>query len=303
MSLDVVVLGSANIDLVMRVSRYPRPGETVTAERVGEVPGGKGLNQAVAASRAGARTAFVGAVGSDRHGTMLTDVMAAEDIDTSAVRNSALATGLAVIALQQSGENSIFVLPGANAEVGLEGAGRDLVTGAKVLVTQLEVPVPAVIEALAAAQGAGVRTILNAAPAVRLEDSLLRLVDVLVVNEHEARLLGELDDPLQSAARLSRLAGVTVVTLGAEGAAEVTRDGAIRRYPGVPARTIDTTGAGDTFVGVLAAALARGDAIGSALRRSVAAGALAVESVGAVPSIPTASQVDLRLAVVDTDRQ
>lgn len=296
---DVVVLGSANVDLVLRVARYPGAGETVTAERVGELAGGKGLNQAVAAARSGARTAFVGMIGDDDHGRMLAGVLSVEGIDISALGRSATATGMAVIALHPDGDNSIFVLPGANAHLALDEAGRRLIATSTVLVAQLEVPVSAVDDALHVARAAGVRTILNAAPAVPLDDSLLESVDVLVVNEHEAALLGGYDDPIRAAAALGRTVGLTVVTLGAEGAAVVGRDGGVERHPGLRANAVDTTGAGDTFVGVLAAALAAGESTRVAVHRGVAAGALAVERIGAVPSIPTYDEVSARLHAAD----
>lgn len=292
---DVVVLGSANVDLVMRVARYPGAGETVTAERVGELPGGKGLNQAVAAARAGARTSFVGTVGDDEHGRMLAGVLAVEGIDITALGRSTTATGMAVIALHSDGDNSIFVLPGANAHLEVDEAGRGLIAGSTVMVAQLEVPISAVNDALHVARAAGVRTILNAAPAAPLDDSLLESVDVLVVNEHEAALLGGHGDPIRAAAALGRSVGLTVVTLGSEGAAVVSRDGSVERHPGLPANAVDTTGAGDTFVGVLAAALAAGGSTRLAVERGVAAGAVAVERIGAVPSIPTYEEVSARL--------
>lgn len=292
----MTVLGSANIDLVLAVERYPGGGETVTADHRGEVPGGKGLNQAVAAARAGARTAFVGAVGEDSHGRALLATMTAEGIGTDAVRTLPTPTGMAVVVLHSSGENTIYVLPGANAEVALDDTAAATLRAGRVLVAQLEVPVPAVAATVAAARDAGVQVVFNAAPAVPLPEDLLRQVDVLVVNEHEASLLGGSADPVAAATALSRLARQTVVTLGAQGAALVSGDGSVSHESGLPADVVDTTGAGDTFVGVLAAALAEGAELREAVRRGVAAGAVAVERLGAVPSIPTRAQTDARLA-------
>lgn len=297
---DVLVLGSANVDLVMRVDRHPGAGETVAAERVGEMPGGKGLNQAVAAARAGADTCFVGAVGDDHHAEVLRSVLSDEGIDISCLGRSTSPTGMAVVAVQPSGENTILILPGANADVRIDESARQRIAGAGVLVAQLETPVSVVAEALAHGRAAAVPTILNAAPAVPLDEALLDLVDVLVVNEHEASMLGGDADPLRAAAQLCRSVDRTVVTLGAAGAAEVARDGSLRRYPGVPADAVDTTGAGDTFVGVLAATIARGGAIDMAIRRGVCAGAIAVERMGAVPAIPTSAEVDRRLMGTDS---
>ena len=184
--MDVTVLGSANLDEVVRVARLPTPGETVLALGRDRLPGGKGLNQAVAAARAGARTAFVGAVGQDAAAELLLRTLVDAGVDTAAVRRSGLATGTALVMVQQSGENSIVVDPAANDDVRLDGAARSAVEQARVLLAQLEVPLPVVAEGAAAARDAGTTVVLNAAPARDLPGSLLALVDVLVVNESEA---------------------------------------------------------------------------------------------------------------------
>jgi len=291
---DVVVLGSANLDLVSTVPTIPAPGETVLSLTRDLRAGGKGLNQAVASSRAGARTLLVGAVGDDEAARLLTTEAEGAGIDTGLVRRVAGPSGTAWIMVRPDGENAIVVDSAANATVeNLTEQERVAIAAARVLVTQLETPLAAVTEAATLAREAGVRVVLNAAPARALRDELLACVDVLVVNEHEARHLSGEGDPGRAAAALERVVGAVVVTLGAEGALLVD-DAGPRRVAGVPATVVDTTGAGDTFTGVLAATLAERASLDNAVARAVVAGALAVESPGAVPSIPTAAQIDRR---------
>lgn len=307
---SVTVVGSANADLVLSVARLPLPGETVLADGRRISPGGKGLNQAVAAARAGCRTRFVAAFGSDAEATILRDVLAAEDI-VAAVREVDAPTGLAVVMVDAEGENSIVVDPGANARLwGLTAAELAAVTEATVLLVQLEVPLPTVAAAVRAAKAAGVTVVLNAAPAAVLDDDLLGDVDVLIVNEGEARVLAapaggsmaglddsdpapDPDSDLDSLVDLllARVPAV-VVTLGGAGAVQRGRDGSRHVEPGRAVPVVDTTGAGDTFAGYFAAALAEGVSMRSALRRATAAGALCVQRRGAVPAVPRRDEVD-----------
>lgn len=302
MTADVVVLGSANLDLISTLPQIPAPGETVLSLSRAQRAGGKGLNQAVAAARGGASTLLLGAVGEDDAAELLLAEATQAGIDVTRVRRVAGPSGTAWIMVRSDGENAIVVDSGANAHVtDLSDAERDAIRDGRILVAQLETPLTAVAEGLAAARRAGVTTLLNAAPARDLPDDLLRLVDVLVVNEHEARQLAGTADPEAAATNLLALVGAVVVTLGAQGA---TLAGAAGRHtvPGVPARVVDTTGAGDTFTGVVAATLAVGEDLRSAVTRAVVAGALAVEAPGAVPSIPTRQAVDARLADLDRGR-
>lgn len=296
MTPDVTVLGSANVDLVLKVDRYPGAGETIVAGEDTEVAGGKGLNQAVASARAEARTAFVAAVGEDDAGRTLLAAMREEGIEAASVRTLPAATGRAVVVVQPSGENTIFVVPGANELLTLDEAAREMIAASAVLVAQLEVSPVVVAEALAVARRAGVTTVLNAAPALRLDEDVLGDVDVLVVNEHEATILAGHEDPHEAARLLTGTVGQVVVTLGAAGALHVGPDLTEARIPGLPADAVDTTGAGDTFVGALAAALAQRLPMAHALRRAVAASSLAVERPGATTSIPTRQETDRRLA-------
>ncbi|MFM2072948.1 MAG: ribokinase [Actinomycetota bacterium] len=281
---DVCVVGSSNLDLVATTQRLPQPGETVLGSGYAEHPGGKGLNQAVAAARAGARTAFVSAVGTDAAGDRLLDVMGADQIDSSHVTRPSAVTGRALIAVAADGENSIVVVPGANASV----AGHPI-PPARVVLAQLEVPIDAVIAAFRSARESGAVTVLNPSPAQQLPDELLMLCDLLVPNEHEADLLGGVE-------HLSSL-GVTavVVTAGSRGA-DVYRNAKCTHVDPFPVNAIDTTGAGDTFCGALCARLARGVDLVDALRFASAAAALSTTRVGAVPSIPTLDETEQLLS-------
>jgi len=278
--VDVCVVGSANLDLVATTDRLPGPGETVLGSDFAEHPGGKGLNQAVAAARAGARTAFVGAVGDDDAGRRLLGVMAGDGIDATRVADAGtVPTGRALIGVSSAGENSIIVVPGANATVAIES-----IPTATVVLAQLEVPLEAVVRAFELARACGATTVLNPAPARPLEPALLALCDVVVPNEHEAELLGGVGALLAAGAR------AVVVTLGANGAALHTADGVSMVSP-FAVDAIDTTGAGDTFCGSLSARLALGEPIDVALRYASAAAALSTTRRGAVPSVPRADEV------------
>ena len=293
---EVVVVGSANRDEIAALPAIPAPGETVLATGREQRSGGKGLNQAVAAARAGARTLLVAAVGDDQAGRLLVEDAAAAGVGTDLVRHLSGPSGTAWIMVRDDGENAIVVDGGANRSLtDLSEADLAAISAARVVVAQLEVPLSAVTQAAAAARDAGRTTVLNAAPARELPPDLLRLVDVLVVNETEARQLSGRTEPGEAADLLLDLVGAVVVTLGADGALVVDRHGR-RSVSGVAAEVVDTTGAGDTFTGYLAATVAAGGDLDAAAARAVVAGALAVETAGAVPSIPTAEQVEHRLS-------
>ena len=276
---DVCVVGSANLDLVVHAARHPSPGETVLGDSYAEHPGGKGLNQTVAAARAGARTAMVGALGRDPAADLLEQVLVDHEIAHETVRRVDAPTGRAMITVSRRGENTIVVVPGANALVRV----AELPT-TTVLLAQLEVPLDEVSAALRTAREAGALTLLNPAPAMPLPDDLVAMVDVIVPNAHEVRLLGGAE------ALLARGAGVVVTTLGPRGAMITDRHGA-RHVESVHVTPIDTTGAGDAFCGMLAARLAAGSNVDEAVPWATAAGALATTVAGAVPSIPTYDQV------------
>lgn len=294
----MVVVGSANTDLVLGVTAHPVPGQTVLAAAVSRSAGGKGLNQAVAAARDGAPTTFIGAVGDDAEGRQLVDLLRGEGVGTSLVRLVDAPTGLAVVVVDAAGENSIVVAQGANATFdGLTTADLAAVRSAAVLLLQLEIPSATVHAAAAAAAAAGVCVVLNAAPGRELPDDLLDVVDVLVVNEDEAAaVVGDRAAPIDELlAALVVLVPDVVVTRGAAGCRHASRTGAGHTVPAPRARAVDTTGAGDTFAGVLAAELARGPSMSDALERAVVAGAVSVERPGAVPSIPHRAETSARL--------
>jgi len=287
--VDVVVVGSANLDLVATVERLPRPGETVIGTSYAEHPGGKGLNQAVAARRAGATTALVTSLGSDAAGDLLHRVMTDEDL-VPLVHESTHPTGRALIEVDESAENSIVVIPGANGDLGLSEIDRhrDLLSTARVVLCQLEVPMVAVETALAIAKAGGAVTVLNPAPAAELTRSMLELCDVVMPNQHEIGLLGGVDELLATGVR------AVVLTLGARGLRVVTADDRLD-VPPFAVRAVDTTGAGDAACGALAAALARGLDLPAAAREAAAAGALAATRQGAVPSLPTRVEIEALL--------
>lgn len=278
--VDVCVVGSANLDLVATTARHPLPGETVLGSTFAEHPGGKGLNQAVAAARSGAGTAFVGALGTDAAAQRLRGVLAAEQIDVTGVSTVDVPTGRALIVVDAHGENSIVVIPGANATV----AEIELPAAAVVL-AQLEIPIDTVVAALTAAAAAGCRVILNPAPAAPLPPTLIAACDVIVPNQHELALLGGAD------ALLAAGCGAVVVTLGGDGVEIHTSDG-VTHVPAFEVDVVDTTGAGDAFCGSLAARLSAGDELHDAVRWAAAAGALATTVHGAVPAQPTAAAIE-----------
>lgn len=292
----IVVLGSANMDLVATVDRAPGRGETVTGRDFSTVPGGKGANQALAAARAGGDVAFLGAVGDDDFGRRITALLADAGIDVSGLAVADRPTGTAHITVDATGDNSIVVVPGANGTVTeLTDAHRAAVDAADLLMLQLELPLPLVTAAARHARDRGVRAVLTPAPAVALPADLLAAVDVLVPNEHEAALLAGVADPVEAARSLAAGGGDVVVTLGARGALRV-RAGEETRVPAFQVEAVDTTAAGDTFAGVLAVGLAEGLDWAGALRRASAAAALSVRRPGASSSMPDRAEIDAFLA-------
>jgi ribokinase len=291
----VAVVGSANMDLVADCTVLPRPGETVLGGTLRTVPGGKGSNQAVAAARSGAaRVAFLGAVGADEHGRRIRNLLRTDGIDTSLLReDSAAPTGTALITVDASAENCIVVVPGANAAFTAPGeADLATVKQASVVLAQLEIPLGAVTAAFAAARAAGAVTVLNAAPVVPLPAELLAVTDLLVVNEIEAaNVAGHEDEPEALCAQLLQLVPRVAMTLGERGVVYTERDGETLRVAAPRAEAVDTTAAGDTFAGVLAAGLAAAEPMETVLRRACAAASLTVEVLGANSSIPDAQRV------------
>jgi ribokinase len=294
----ITVVGSINMDLVFRTPRMPAVGETIEGHGFRQIPGGKGANQAVAAVRQGAKVNFVGMVGTDAFGEFALSCMMAERINIRYVeRVAAASSGVAGIFVDDNGANSIVIAPGANELLTRDrlDAAVDAITAADYLVCQLESPLDTVTHAMQVARSHGVKVIFNPAPARALDDALLALADVLVVNETEAgQLCGiQVNGPgtAAHAARALRARGAKVVllTMGEHGV--MVADGGERMFPAVPVDPLDTTAAGDTFVGACAVALARGLPLDQAVNEAQHAAALAVTRIGAQTSIPTREEV------------
>jgi ribokinase len=304
-SRRIVVLGSLNTDLVVALPRLPRPAETIIGGGLQTFAGGKGANQAVAAARLGGSVALVGRVGSDNFGEQLLAGLRADAVDTTGFqRDAEQPTGAALILVEDGGQNMIAVAPGANMRVGVDEVrlASERLESDGALVVQLEIPLPAVESAIHAALRAQVRVILNAAPVTNLPAALLRGVDVLVVNEREAAALFGAEvhgvDDAAEAARAAVVAGAraAVVTLGSAGAVLVAPGIAAEHIPAFRVDAVDTTAAGDAFVGALAAGLVANTDLPSACRRASAAGALAASRPGAQSSLPHADELDRFLA-------
>jgi ribokinase len=281
----VVVVGSVNLDLVLRVAYLPPPGTTVLGESIERTPGGKGANQAVAASRAGAHTELVAAVGADEAGQSLASFLAGEGIGLGRLSRIDRPTGSAVVMVTANGENAIVVVPGANAAL-RPGCVAGAAAAGDVVVTQLEIPLDTVEAALTCVHRAGGVGILNFSPARAEAVALLRLADVVVVNEAELAVIG--DEPLPATT-------ATVVTRGAEGA-EVRRADARTSVPSPRSRAVDTTGAGDCFLGVVAGWLAGGAELEGAVTAGCAAASLQVTRTGAAAAMPLRHEILARLS-------
>lgn len=294
MSGIVCVVASINVDLVVTTDRLPRPGETVTGGRFAVHDGGKGANQAVAAARAGASVELIGAVGDDDHGHRARAALEADGIGLGGLRTDpAEPTGVALIMVGPRGENQIAVAPGANGTIRITDADRERIASASVLLVSHEVPNEAVHEALRVAHQAGTTAILNPAPARGLSGEILRLGPILTPNEHELTVaIGDDDTEAALDELVARHAGPVIVTQGAAGA--LLADASTReRFPGhhVPA-PVDTTGAGDTFNGVLAAWLAAGASLGDAIAAANVAAALSIGAAGAREGMPRREAIE-----------
>lgn len=299
----IVVVGSANTDMVFRSNRLPEAGETLLGARFSMVAGGKGANQAVAAARLGGDVAFVARVGRDSLGEAAIDGFRRDSIDTAhiAVSDDAASGVAAILVDETTGQNRIIVASGANAQLSVEDvrAAGKAIAAADMLVCQLEVPLEAVSEALAIAQRSGVPAILNPAPARKLPLGLIAMVSYLIPNEIEANQLAfgeqatDRISPPDAAAKLRATgAGTVIVTLGADGAYALSAGGELRVSGRRVAQVVDTTAAGDCFTGALAVALAEGRGLAPAISFANRAAAISVTRPGAQPSIPTRAEVD-----------
>jgi ribokinase len=303
----VFVAGSINMDVVATADRNPRVGETVAGSAVLYFPGGKGANQAVAAAKLGAPTVLIGRLGKDAFGHELKAFLAAQGIDLSFVRETAEAhTGTAIITVANA-DNTIVVIPGANALVSPADVAAPALAKGDIAVSQFEIPLPAISAFFQRARGMGATTILNPAPAIEFDRALFDLVDILILNETELGFLvktevGDADDDTQLIEAIRALQvgedKIVCVTLGKRGVLAVI-DGKPLVISGRTVKAVDTTGAGDCFVGAVAAQLAQGKPILNALGYANIAASICVQRMGAAPSMPTAAEVD---AIISTSR-
>jgi ribokinase len=300
----IVVVGSLNADLTVRVPRFPAPGETISGDGFAIVAGGKGANQAAAAGRLGGRVAMIGQVGDDAHGMLLRDALNAAGVDTRLVAiDEAAATGVAVITIDAHGENEIVLAAGANGTFAPERLAPALgaLRAARVVLLQLEIPLGTVMRAAADARSAGAIVVLDPAPAVRIQDQLLVLADYVTPNERELALLaggtptGD-DTPFEDVDAMARVvlargAARVLVKLGARGARLVALD-TVQSWPARLVHAVDTTAAGDAFNGALAVALIEGASVDQAVRFATIAASISVTRAGAQPSLPTRTEVE-----------
>jgi ribokinase len=296
----VFVAGSINMDVVATAGRHPKVGETVAGHAVHYFPGGKGANQAVAAAKLGAMTALIGRLGTDAFGQQLRTFLAAQGVDLALVKDTPdIHTGTAIITVADA-DNTIVVVPGANACVSAEDVAAPILASGDVAVSQFEIPLPTIETFFKRARAAGATTILNPAPAIACGPELLALVDVLILNETELGVFANIelrdsDEPARfvEAARLLQMSAnpIICVTLGKRGVLALV-GGEASMIPGRTVKAVDTTGAGDCFVGALAAQLAGGAVIRDALAYANAAASISVQRMGAAPSMPTAAEVD-----------
>lgn len=292
----IVVVGSINMDLVVWTPRHPTPGETVLGSNYAAFPGGKGANQAIATVRSGSAVRMVGCLGEDAFGQTLLQGLQHDGIDTGWIKRVSGPSGVAFITINQAGQNAIVVAPGSNAALQPEDLYPTAFMGAKAALLQLEIPLPVVWKAAEMAKAQKTLVVLNAAPAQALSAEKLSLVDVLVVNEFEAGIMGgqtpqNPQQALEVAKALQRLVPTVVVTLGALGVVWVSPQDQ-GHLPVYPVHAVDTTSAGDAFVGMLTHQLAKGLALPQAVRWASACGALATTKVGAQPSIPNYAEVE-----------
>jgi ribokinase len=283
----ILVFGSINVDLIVPVPHLPQPGETVLGGAYALLPGGKGANQALAARRTGSKVMLAGAVGRDPFAAIALDLLRSDGVDTHLVRSLDLPTGCAAIMVSAPGENAIAVSPGANLGIRSDWVCDELLDANTILIAQMEVPFAETAAMIHRVRRRGGRCLLNLAPGLPLNLELLPEIDLLVANEHEAASMGM--DPERVARRLQH--GI-VVTRGAAGATAFLADGTGLDVPALAVDPVDTTGAGDTFVGVLAATIDLSCTFEIALARASAAAGLACHAYGAQTAMPYAASIE-----------
>ncbi len=298
--MGVLIVGSLNIDIVTYLEKMPEPGETVVGDRIESFPGGKGLNQAVAAARAGGEVIMVGVLGNDSNSNMLKQVMLTEKINSDYVRQVVGACGTAIIEVDKSGWNRIIVIAGANSELKANDLKPEIltkITKRQVLLSQLESPISELFSIFQAAKNSNFFTILNPAPARKLEKKFIQLIDLLVPNQFEAEFLTGIKvtdtDSAFSAGKELISQGVksVLITMGEGGSVLITKDGS-ELFESFKVNAIDTTAAGDAFCGAIAVALSEEFDLKTAIRFASAAGALSVQIEGATTSMPTRHEIE-----------
>ena len=294
---NILVAGSLNADLVVRAPRFPQPGETISGEDLQVIPGGKGANQAVAASRLGANVSMLGRVGKDNFGDLTLNNLKSNHVDTTLIQRDDVSTGTAVIIVDANGQNSIVLSAGANGNVSSSDEERASFSDFSLLLLQLEIPTPTVLYAAQHAKENGIRIILNPAPAKNIPDELISLADFIIPNETELNLLtNQTVHDISSAEKAANLLiqrgpQTVIVTLGSNGALVVTKE-LTQHIPSFKVDVVDTTAAGDAFIGGFATALLENRSLNDAAHYGCAAGALATSRFGAQPSLPTKEEVE-----------
>lgn len=293
----VLVVGSLNADLVVRAPRFPQPGETLSGEDLHVIPGGKGANQAVAAARLGANVSMFGRVGKDNFGDFLLENLKTNNVDTQLIQRDDASTGTAIIVVDSNGQNSIVLSPGANGKVSTADVEHASFLHHDLLLLQLEIPTATVLRAAQRAKESKTRVILNPAPAKDIPDELVALADFIIPNETELSLLTgmevkDLPSAVLAARRLMQSGATTIiVTLGSNGALIVSESlvAPIKTYP---VKVVDTTAAGDVFIGGFATALLNNRSLEESVQYGCVCGALACTKFGAQPSLPTREEVE-----------
>ena len=294
---DILVVGSLNADLVVRAPRFPQPGETISGEDLQVIPGGKGANQAVAVARLGASVSMLGRVGKDNFGDFLLNNLKSNNVDSQLIQRDDASTGTAIIIVDSDGQNSIVLSAGANGKVNDADVNSASFSDYKLLLLQLEIPLQTVLSAAKHAQENGLRVILNPAPAKQLPDELIALADFLIPNETELSLLtnipiNDMNSTEQAARALLEIGAKNViVTLGSKGALIVT-EAQVTHVESYKVNVLDTTAAGDAFIGGFATALLQDQSLEEAVRYGCACGALAATKFGAQPSLPKKDEVE-----------
>jgi ribokinase len=296
----ITVIGSLNLDLVVFAKKIPRPGETVMGKSFKQVPGGKGGNQADACAKLGAKVRMIGCIGDDSMGLFLKESLSSDGVNVDSVLVKAnAATGIAVIIVEDSGNNAITVAPGANYELSVDDINmlRPIIEDSKVLLMQLEIPMDTVKASLKIAKEVGIVTILNPAPAADLDNETLKLIDILTPNETELEFLsGEKTESLkdiENAGKVLIYKGVKelVVTLGENGCMHI-KNGIAKHYQAYKVKAVDTTAAGDSFNGALAVSLSSGKTMEEAIEFALKVGAMTVTKEGAQTSLPYMGDID-----------